>query len=105
MGLLLGAPQRRKRIASNIKSDAARAKPALLQAVTNKTIKEVELKQMSPPMTEDQVAQQHGKFWNGVQCYGIGQGFEQGGSVKYRCIGNYLDNENNAQPTESRRYQ
>ena len=59
--LLKGAPARRQRIESKIRADAVTAKDDVLRKVTDKTQKEVSLKQMSPAMTLEEVcANQNG---------------------------------------------
>ena len=93
--LLLGAPARRKCIVAKVMADAKRNKSVLLEAVAHKTMKEVELKQMGPPMTSAEVTSKFGNLWNVAQRYGIEQGVDDAGLPKYRCIDNHADNANN----------
>ena len=94
--LLRSAPERRDRIIRKVRTDAKFNDAALLQAVYDKTAKEVQLKQMSPPMTLEEVIAKHGNLFNVAQRYGIEQGFDSKGNKKYRCIDNHADNMNNA---------
>ena len=64
-----------------------------MKAVTDKTAKEVALKQMSPALTEAEVTARHGPLRNGVQRYGIEQGIDSDDSKKFRWIDS--DNDNN----------
>ena len=93
--LLAGAAGRRQRILAKIQKDATRNKPELLEAVYNKTMKEVDDHKMGPPLSLPEVRERYGDFFNIVQRYGIEQGVGEKGQVKYRCRDNHLDNSNN----------
>jgi len=93
--LLAGAADRRQRILAKIQKDATRNKPELLEAVYNKTMKEVDDHVMGPPLSLPEVRERYGDFFNIVQRYGTEQGVDDKGQIKYRCIDNHLDNANN----------
>ena len=70
--------------------------PKATTAAFENTRKEVAEHTMSETMTEAEVTERHGPFWNVTRCFGTEQGVDADGNPKFRAIHEHSENGNSS---------
>ena len=98
--LLATAKTRRKATMNRVRFMGGEAMAA---AIHQKTMKEVVGETMSGPWTHEQLVQRHGQYYNVVPSFGLAQGVDDSGAVKYRRIDDHSAGLTNAAATRTQK--
>jgi len=83
---LQSAKSRRMQVFADMRKAALSADPNMVEAIFNKTCKEVEAGTMGRPMTPEQAEKKYGPFYNVIPSFGLQQGVDSDGCPKFRRI-------------------
>ena len=101
--LLATAKTRRRATMNRVRFMSKLGGDAMAQAIHEKTMKEVKGETMSGPWSHEELIKRHGQHYNVIPSFGLAQGLDDSGAVKYRRIDDHSAGMTNAAATRTQK--